>query len=52
SMKAADKSGARWAIIIGDKELAEGTVQIKHLESGSQRSVPADEVVGAILTGE
>ena len=31
-MKAADKSGARWAIIIGDKELAEGTVQIKHLE--------------------
>jgi histidyl-tRNA synthetase len=52
SMKAADKSGARWAIILGDKELADSRVQLKDLGSGGQLSVPLDQIVGQILTGE
>ncbi len=52
AMKSADRSGARWAIIVGDKELAEGTLQVKNLDSGAQTTVPADEVIGQILTGE
>ncbi len=52
AMKAADRSGARWAIIMGEKELAEGQVSVKDLENGSQRSIAADEIVGHVLTGE
>jgi histidyl-tRNA synthetase len=52
AMKAADRSGARWAIIMGEKELAAGTVQVKDLQTGAQTSIPADDVVGHVLTGE
>jgi histidyl-tRNA synthetase len=52
AMKAADRSGARWAIIMGEKELAAGTVQVKDLQTGAQTSIPADDVVGYVLTGE
>ena len=52
AMKAADRSGARWAIIMGEKELAEGRVSVKDLENGSQLSIAADEIVGHVLTGE
>ncbi len=48
AMKSADRSGARFAIIAGERDLAEGTVQLKDLESGEQSAVPlasvADEV--------
>ncbi|MCU0278080.1 MAG: histidine--tRNA ligase [Candidatus Nanopelagicales bacterium] len=52
AMKGADRSGARWAIIMGERELAEGVVQLKDLETGAQAAVSADEVLGKILTGE
>ena len=52
AMKAADRSGARWAIIMGERELAEGQVQVKNLADGSQSSVPVDDVVGKVRTGE
>jgi histidyl-tRNA synthetase len=52
AMKHADKSGARWAIIVGETELAEGNVQLKDLASGSQRSVAMNQIVAEILTGE
>ena len=52
AMKHADKSGARWAIIVGETELAQGTVQLKDLQSGGQRSVAIERIVGEILTGE
>jgi histidyl-tRNA synthetase len=52
AMKAAGKSGARWAIIVGDKELADGVVQMKDLESGTQTAVPVHQVIGQVLTGE
>lgn len=39
-MKAADRSGARYAVIIGDEELAQGTVTVRPLrgEFGSEQS--------------
>ena len=38
-MARADASGARFAIILGDDELARGEAGVKDLESGEQRSV-------------
>ncbi|MBB3039953.1 histidine--tRNA ligase [Hoyosella altamirensis] len=49
SMKAADKSGARVALVLGDRDLAEGVVGLKDLRTGEQRPIPltavGDEVV-------
>jgi histidyl-tRNA synthetase len=38
-MKAAGKSGARWALILGDDEVARGEVTMKDLESGEQTTL-------------
>jgi histidyl-tRNA synthetase len=38
-MKMADRAGSRTAIIVGDDELASGTVTVKDLSQGTQRSV-------------
>jgi histidyl-tRNA synthetase len=45
SMKAADRSGARYALVLGDRDLEAGTVGLKDLASGVQRDVPLDSVV-------
>jgi histidyl-tRNA synthetase len=45
AMKAADRSGARYAVLIGDSERAAKAVLIKDLQNGEQLSVPADEAV-------
>ena len=50
-MKAADRSGAATAVVIGDDELAAGTVQVRDLEAGEQRAVPLD-ALAAVLTRE
>jgi histidyl-tRNA synthetase len=39
-MARADASGARFAIILGDDELARGEASLKDLKSGDQRAVP------------
>ncbi len=48
AMKAADRSGARFALVAGDRELADGAVQLKDLVSGQQESVPLDVAVDTI----
>ena len=50
AMKAADRSGASWAMIMGDDEAAAGTVQLKNLSTGEQTEVPAPEVVTFLAT--
>jgi histidyl-tRNA synthetase len=45
SMKAADRSGARYALLIGEREEAARSVLIKDLENGDQVEVPAGEAV-------
>ena len=44
-MKAADRSGARLAVIIGDDELTSNTAIIRTMEGGSQQSVQRDDLV-------
>ncbi|MEU9502782.1 histidine--tRNA ligase [Streptomyces sp. NPDC048196] len=39
AMKSANRSGARLALVAGDRDLAEGVVQLKDLESGEQTPV-------------
>ncbi|MGV9884933.1 histidine--tRNA ligase [Streptomyces sp. NPDC003006] len=50
AMKNANRSGARFTVVAGERDLAEGVVQLKDMESGEQEAVPVDEVV-AVLTG-
>jgi histidyl-tRNA synthetase len=47
-MQKADAAKARYAIIIGDDELARGEAGVKDLASGEQRSVPLDRLAEAV----
>ncbi|MEV0123048.1 histidine--tRNA ligase [Streptomyces sp. NPDC050703] len=49
AMKNANRSGARFTVVAGERDLAEGVVQLKDMESGEQTAVAADEIV-AVLT--
>lgn len=40
AMKSANRSGARYALVQGERDLAEGVVQLKDLRSGEQVAVP------------
>ncbi|MFC0598740.1 histidine--tRNA ligase [Streptomyces palmae] len=44
AMKGANRSGARFAVIAGERDLAEGVIQLKDLESGEQTPVPLASV--------
>ncbi|AYF74389.1 histidine--tRNA ligase [Nocardia yunnanensis] len=48
AMKAADKSGARLALVLGDREVAEGQIGLKDLSTGEQRQIPLDEAVAQV----
>jgi histidyl-tRNA synthetase len=45
AMKAADRSGAQYAVLIGDAERSAQTVLIKDLGNGEQLNVPGDQAV-------
>ncbi|MER7825102.1 histidine--tRNA ligase [Streptomyces sp. NPDC096097] len=49
AMKDANRSGARFAIVAGERDLAEGVVQLKDMESGEQSAVPVAELVDTVL---
>jgi histidyl-tRNA synthetase len=49
AMKAADRSGARFAVIIGAEERQAGAVAIKDLKSGDQENVAADSAADALV---
>jgi len=48
AMKAAAGSGARIALVLGDRELAAGTVEVKNLASGEQSTVPLADVLPVV----
>lgn len=48
AMKSANRSGARFALVAGERDLAEGVVQLKDLESGEQAPVALDELVATV----
>ena len=45
AMKAADKSRARYVIVLGESELASGEFELKHMASGSTSSVTLTSLV-------
>jgi histidyl-tRNA synthetase len=49
AMKAADRSGARFALVLGERDLEAGTVGVKDLATGDQRDAPLDAAVDAVL---
>ena len=51
-MEAADRSGAAFAVVLGDRDLAEGTAQLKDLRTGDQAAVPLDQLVQTIVQAE
>ena len=48
-MKKADKSGARLALLLGEDEVAQGTVTLKHLRGDNPQSVHPQSEVAAVL---
>lgn len=50
AMRAADRSGARIALVAGDRDIDAGTVGIKDLASGEQVDVGVESVVAEVLS--
>jgi histidyl-tRNA synthetase len=48
AMKAADRSGARYALVAGERDLSADVVQLKDLVSGEQAPVPLDRIVSTV----
>jgi histidyl-tRNA synthetase len=44
AMKAADRSGASHAVVIGERDLADGVGQLRDLRTGEQTAVPVGEL--------
>jgi histidyl-tRNA synthetase len=49
-LKYADRAGIRFAVVMGEDELARGAVAIKDLRRGDQFEVPRDELVKSLRT--
>jgi histidyl-tRNA synthetase len=47
-MKMADQHGARFAAIVGEREVQEGTATLRRMEDGHQETVPATDVAAWI----
>jgi len=45
AMRAADRSGATYAVVLGDRDLQAGVAQVKDLRDGGQVAVPLEELV-------
>ncbi|MEV5875853.1 histidine--tRNA ligase [Streptomyces sp. NPDC052101] len=48
AMKNANRSGARYAIVAGERDLADGIVQLKDMESGEQTAIGVNEIVAEL----
>ena len=50
-LRRADKVGARYALIIGENELARGVVQVRDLKASTQREIASNAVAAEIAAG-
>ncbi|MFD8985495.1 histidine--tRNA ligase [Streptomyces sp. NPDC059564] len=48
AMKDANRSGARFAVVAGERDLAEGVVQLKDMEAGEQTAVAVADLVAEV----
>jgi len=49
AMKAADKSGSRFVVVLGDSEIASGSVELKRMSDGSVQSVKIEQLQSVLL---
>jgi histidyl-tRNA synthetase len=50
-LRRADKVGARYALIMGENELARGVVQVRDLKASTQREIANHAVAAEIAAG-
>ncbi len=50
AMKAADRSGARFTLVLGERELAEDSIVVKDMGTGDQRQVALPDLVEVLRT--
>jgi histidyl-tRNA synthetase len=48
AMKDADRSGAAYAVILGDRDIAGGEAQLKELATGDQTAVPLTDITSTL----
>jgi histidyl-tRNA synthetase len=48
ALEIANKMGARFALILGDNEIASGTYQLKNMATGEQQPLARDKLAGAV----
>jgi len=48
-LKAADKSGAIWTLLVGDVEIREGVVILRNMIEGEQKRIPLDEAIDSVI---
>jgi histidyl-tRNA synthetase len=48
AMKSADRSGARYALVAGERDLAAEVIQLKDLTSGEQMPVAVDQIIATL----
>jgi len=49
AMKGADRSGAAFAIVIGERDLAAGVAQVKAMDTGEQTAIPLDDLSSHLI---
>ena len=49
--RTADRLGARFAVVIGERELAAGTVTVRRLSDGEERDVPFEDAIAWMRQG-
>ncbi len=50
AMKSADRSGARIALVLGERDIEAGTIGVKDLGTGDQQAVALDDVLDHLLS--
>jgi len=50
AMRAADRSGARIALVVGDRDVEAGTIGVKDLTTGEQVDVATDAVIAEVVS--
>ena len=50
-MKQADRSGAAITLIVGEQEVADGTVTVRRMTDATQETIPREKVIEAVRQG-
>ena len=48
-MKSADRAGAPYLVVLGERDLEAGVAQLKDMKTGEQDAVPLDDLVARVV---